>query len=801
MGRQIRRVGLGVVVVAVILAAAGGYYLNSKKAVRSGALTLQGLSEPVSIRFDAFAIPHIYAKNETDAYFALGYLHAQDRLFQMEMIRRLAKGELAEVLGPELVSTDTFFRTLRLKQFGKAYVARADTQTPAFKVSQAYIDGINQFIRTGPAPVEFDLLKIPKKKFALSDIICVAGYMAYSFASGFKTDPVLTFIRDELGDAYLEDLNYKLKSGPAIHLSKETHHSLTQMAGLVADIESRHSPVGFFEGSNAWAVRPELTASGKAILSGDPHIAHSCPSVWYEAHLVFPGGSMYGHFLAGIPVALLGYNQKVAWSLTMFLNDNLDLFAEKINPENPNQVWSDGKWTDLDIEHEKILVKGAKDVNLDVRISRHGPIINDSLDLLKTEKRPVAVSWGFHDFDNDMITSMYELSHIDTVFQAAPALEKLHAPGLNFVMADAKGNVGWWAVAKLAKRPAHVDPNFIQDGSDPSCDYEGFLPFSANPQFINPASGVIVSANHQPQDFGTGIVPGYYCPDNRALRIKALLEEKGKKLSVRDMQDIQLDTASAFYKSIAEKQVAILKTIPELQSKSISKAAFDQLARWDGFHRRDTRGAAIFYTLNYYLLEAAVKDELGQDRFKVILRTRIADTSLDKMLEVENSVWWDDVATPEKETRQQIVHKAWNKALDALKKVAGKDPEKWIWEDLHTVEYGHALGRKKPLDKLFNIGPFKCEGAREVPNYQGFHIGPPPFKAYLGPSTRRIFDFSDPSLSRGITPSGQSGYFLDPHYDDQAMMYILGKYRAQLTDEAQIKAATVSLLNLLPGRR
>ncbi len=798
MGGLIKRAGLGLMVVAVIAIAAGAYYLNSKKAVRSGTLSFSGLSAPVDIRFDKFAVPHIYAKCETDAYFALGYLHAQDRLFQMELLRRLAKGELCEILGPKLKSTDTFFRTLRLKQFGKAYAARANTGTPAFKASLAYLDGINQFINTGPAPVEFDLLKIPKKEFALSDVVCVAGYMAYSFAGGFKTDPVLTFIRDTLGDAYLTDLDYKLKETPAIRLSAVTHNSLAQVAALVADIETHYSPMGFFEGSNAWAVMGNKTASGETILSGDPHIAHACPSVWYEAHMVTPDANFYGHFLAGVPMALLGYNQKVAWSLTMFQNDDVDLFAEKPNPQNPNQVWSEGRWADLEIEHETIKVKGEADLNIDVRISRHGPIINDTLDLLSAEKLPVAVSWGFHDFKNDMISGLYELSHIDTVYQAPSALEKIHAPGLNFVMADAGGNVGWWAVARLVTRPGHVDPNFIQDGSDPSCDYTGALPFSANPQFINPDSGFIVSANHQPQDFGTGTVPGYYNPDNRARRIKKLLEQKGNKLTVRDMQDIQLDTGSAFYKTIAAKQVDILKTIPEVQQDASSKTAFKLLTDWDGFHRLDTKGAAVFYTLHYYLLKAALEDELGENRFKAFLQTRLADTGMLKILGTKNSVWWDNVLTSEKESRKAIMHDAWRKAIDSLKQAAGNDPEKWAWADLHTIEYVHALGRKKPLDKLFNIGPFSSEGSREVPNYQGFRIGPPPFKITLGPSTRRIFDFSDPAHSLGITPTGQSGSFIDPHFDDQAQLYISGKYRTQLTDKAEVEKATVSLLQIVP---
>jgi len=410
----------------------------------------------------------------------------------------------------------------------------------------------------------------------------------------------------------------------------------------------------------------------------------------------------------------------------------------------------------------------------------------------------VAVSWAFHDFSNDMINGLYELSHIDTVFEAPEALKKIHAPGLNFVMADTSGNIGWWAVAKLPKRPDHVDPNFIQDGSDPSNDYTGTSSFESNPQFINPKSGIIVSANHQPQDFGNGTVPGYYNLENRAKRIETLLGQKEKNWTAKDMEAIQLDTESAFYKEIKEKQVAALKLIPEIQTDEVSKKAFEILEQWDGFHRLDTKGAGIFYTLYYYLAKALFKDELGEDLFKAFLQTRLVDKAVFKIMDLENSPWWDDKATSKKETQKDILSAAWFQTLEDLKQFAGNDPEQWSWGEFHRVEFIHALGMKKPLDNVFNIGPFKSEGSRDVLNYQGFRITPPPFQVYIGPSTRRIIDFADPDHSLGINPTGQSGYFFDPHYDDQARMYMSGNYRTHLMDKAEIEKATASVLKLVP---
>jgi penicillin G amidase len=470
----------------------------------------------------------------------------------------------------------------------------------------------------------------------------------------------------------------------------------------------------------------------------------------------------YGHFLSGVPLALMGFNKKIAWTLTMFQNDDLDMFQEKSHPDNPDQVWSAGRWVDLAIEHEVITVKGADDVRLKIRQSKHGPVINDVLGTLDQTVAPVAVSWGFHDFSNDFIDGIYELSHTKTVLQAPAALEKIHSPGLNFVLADTSGNIGWWSVAKLPVRPDHVDANFILDGSDTENDYLGTWPFSSNPHAVNPESGVIVSANHQPRDFGDGIVPGYYNIDNRSRRIHALLDQKQDAWTMDDMKSIQLDTKSPFCEMIRNKVAAVLDTVPDVQDNALSQQAFDIYKNWDGYHGLDATGASIFHTLHYHIIYKTFFDELGDNFFKAFLGTRLPDRSMLHLLDIPTSPWWDDRTTPGKETMKDILSSAWFASLADLKNLAGDDPSDWHWENFHAVEYIHALGRKKPLDKIFNIGPFKTAGSREVLNYQGFKISPPPFSVNIGPSTRRIFDFSDIDHSLGINPTGQSGYFLIP---------------------------------------
>jgi len=785
--------------VILVIAAIAFFYLNSRQPQRSGELKLPGLTHSVAVHFDKWAIPHIYAQTEKDAFYALGYLHAQERLFHMEILRRLAKGQLSEILGPKLVSTDKLFRTLRLKQFGQEYLRHQDLKSRPWIVAKAYVDGINRFMKTGPKPVEFTILGIPNTPYTVSDIVSLAGYMSYSFAAGFKTDPVLTFIRDKLGDQYLKGMGYRLAEEPPLKLLSGTQQSLREIAGLVADIEAKYSPVGFFEGSNAWVVSGKKTKSGKPLFAGDPHIAFSCPSVWYEAHMVTPGFELYGHYLSGSPFALLGMNHKIAWTLTMFQNDDLDMFRETANPENPDQVWSDGKWVDLKIETETIKVKGRDDIRLKVRRSKHGPILNDVIDTIEDEKEPVALSWAFYDFKNDMGAGYYGIAHAGNAFEAREAVRLLKAPGLNFVLADATGNIAWWASGTIPIRPGHVDPNFILDGASGKDDYLGVYSFDKHPQIINPSSGMIVSANHQPQDFGTGVVPGYYNLSNRAKRIEHLLEKKESGWTAEDMKAIQLDTRSNFALGIRDGVAGVLETTAVVHGDQLSTRAFELLKAWNGDHSLKSVGPTIFHTLNYNLIEMIYKDELGETLFKAFLRTRLPDRSIEKIVNRKNSIWWDNIKTEKKETREDIMSAAWQKTLAHLKNLVGQDPATWHWGRVHTVEYVHPIGRRKPFDRIFNIGPFKAEGSREVPNFMGFALTQAPHKVVIGPSTRRIVDMAKPENSLGINPTGQSGYFFNENYADQAKRYIHGRYRRQLIDKKEIQAAKVSTLTLNPG--
>jgi len=790
---------LGLLIVALV--AAGGWYIYSKQPTRQGMVELQHLQGSVTVRYDERGVPHIRAENEPDLYRALGYVHAQDRLFQMEVLRRLARGELAEVLGPKLLDTDKLMRSLRIRERAETYLANLDKQSPTFIAMQAYLDGINQYQDSHAKPVEFDVLGIQKRPFTAQDTISIAGYMAYSFAAALRTEPLLTYIRDQLGPDYLNvfDLDWQpkgvLSNGAAPALASADWKDLNALARL-SEQALADNGLPQFEGSNAWTVAGSRTKSGKPLLAGDPHIRFSAPSVWYEAHLTTPGFELYGHYQALMPFASLGMNRDFGWSITMFQNDDLDLIAEKVNPDNPNQVWYRGKWVDLVTSEQQIAVKGQAPVNLTLRQSPHGPIVNDALGN-SVGKTPIAMWWAFLETQNPILEGFYQLNRADTLAKARSAAAKVQAPGLNIVWANAKGDIGWWAAAQLPKRPAGVRPWFILDGSTGEADKDGFYPFSANPQEENPARGYIVSANFQPVS-PTGMeIPGYYNLADRGQQLNQQLGDKNVKWDLESSQKLQLGTTTAYGPRLLAPLLPVLRNVV---SDPAELKLVEQLARWKGDYPLDSTSATVFNQFLFNLADAAMHDELGNDFFETLLSTRVIDAALPRLAANPDSPWWDNRNTLGKESRDDTVKAAWQAALAHLKTTLGADSAQWQWGKAHTLTHGHPLGQQKPLDRLFNVGPFDAPGTHEVPNNLSAKIGPAPWPVTYGPSTRRLIDFADPTHSLTVNPVGQSGVLFDSHYGDQAEAYIEGVYfQAHLNDE-EVTANTRSTLKLLPAR-
>jgi len=791
-----------VALVILLIMGGGAWYIHSKQPVRDGEIALTHLHAPVSVRYDERGVPHIKADNQDDLYRAFGYVHAQDRLFQMEILRRLARGELAEILGPKLVTTDKLFRSLRIREHADQYVARQDKNTPAWKALQAYLDGVNQYQATHPKPIEFDVLGIEKRPFKAEDTLSIGGYLAYSFAAAFRTEPLLTYVRDQLGPDYLNvfDLDWQAQGalGQAPALSSKDWKGLSDLA-LLSQQALEDAGLPQFEGSNAWAISGSRTQSGKPLLAGDPHIRFSVPAVWYEAQLSAPGFELYGHFQGLNPFALLGHNMEFGWSLTMFQNDDVDLVAEKVNPVNPNQVWYHGAWVDMTSGPEQIKVKGESPITFTLRRSPHGPIVNDVLSASGIQDRadtPVAMWWSFLESENPILQGFYEANRADTLDKMRSAAEKIQSPGLNVVYANAKGDIGWWAAAQLPKRPLGVNPAFILDGSSEQADKSGFYPFSANPQEENPARGYIVSANFQPVS-PTGMeIPGYYNLAERGRQLNRQLSDDSVKWNLENSQALQLGTQTDYAAKILKPLIPVLRRVI---SDPEEHDLIERMAAWKGDYAVDSVGATLFNQFVYNLSDRTFRDELGEGLFATLLSTRVIDMALPRLAADADSPWWNNRNSPEPESRDNTVKVAWHATVSHLKSLYGLNPDEWVWGKAHTLTHEHPLGRQPPLDMLFNVGPFAAPGTHEVPNNLSANIGNAPWPVTYGPSTRRLIDFADPAHALGINPVGQSGVLFDKHYADQAKAYVSGQYVPERFSEGDVAGSSKNVLRLVPA--
>ncbi len=792
-----RNIGLALMILVGVLAIVAAIFAYTLKPDYEGEKTIANLSQGVTIHYDTYGIPHIYGSNKKDAFRALGYVHAQDRLWQMELLRRIGRGGLSEVFGETTVETDKFFLALGIDEASAKTVAELDMNSEAVSLSLAYLDGVNQFVEEGPTPIEFYLTGLKKSEFTLHDIQNVFGYMAFSFAQAQKTDPLLSRIKDSLGVAYLKDLDVEIDPSTTMiknHKGRAIDSaSQTLISSVSKTLESLHIPL--FEGSNSWVIGPDKTKNGKVIFANDPHIGFAQPSVWFEAHVVTPTYEKYGYHLAGVPFPVLAHDRKLAYGVTMFENDDVDFYYEEINPEDSSKYKFDSVWVPFKTKPYTIKVKDAEDVEFTVKKTKRGPMMNGIMKEIMAE-RPISMWWTYTQNKNEAMQALYQMSAASNLKEIENALPKIHAPGLNIMYGDADGNIAWWATAKLHKIPDSVSTKFIQTDHKTFPSEREYMPFSENPQAINPPENYVYSANNQPDAIGGKLYPGYYLPENRAKRIVQLLEPKNDwdTGAVRTMlTDVTSSVNPSIVKNLAKGLE--IKTLDTLQLELL-----DKLNMWKGDYPLESVAATLYHRWILYFLKYTFEDELGKENFNQFLRTHFSKRIIAPMAANQNSVWWDDVNTKPQETQSDIIQKSYLRAFVSLEDDFGKDSSQWTWGNIHTLEHGHPIGQAGGLLKsFFNVGPFPINGSREVINNLGFSYNETVyFDVTAGPSTRRIVDFSDIENSMSILPTGQSGNPFSKHYQDQAEMFVNGEFRKMMMNKNEIIEKSDSKLVLKP---
>ncbi len=790
--RRFKKFLLVLLVLVVVIGIGLCAYIFHLKPKYEGELQLKNLQKETTVYFDEYGVPHIYADSEKDAMTALGYVHAQERLWQMELLRRIAPGRLSEIFGSVALKNDKFFSGIGIEEASAKAISKLDKNSVSYKLTQAYLDGINQYLDEGTTPIEFTLVGVKKQKFTINDVYNIFGYMSFSFAMAQKTDPLLTDIRNRYGVAYLKDLGIEGEFNTTqIKSSKENIEEYTAISKSITALLDR-SPIPPFVGSNSWVAGPNKTKSGKVIFANDPHIGFSQPATWYEAHIVTPEHELYGCYLAGTPFPLLAHNREYAYGLTMFENDDIDFYQEKNKTGDLNQYQTPTGFAAYEVRKKTIKVKDTSDVVLTIKSSRHGPIMNDLLDRLD-KKSPIAMLWTYTQQPIQILDAVYGLSHAKNKEEFRKATELVAAPGLNVMYGDAKGNVAWWATGKLYKHNKGVNTHLILDGSTGKEDIVEYLDFSKNPSAENPKWGYVYSANNQPEAIDGYLYPGYYLPEDRAKRISGLMDAKSdwdkeaiSKMIYDNTSDVAVETVKNLISNID------LNTI-----SAEEKEAVNVLKSWKGTTNLEDVAPTIYNKWVYLYLKNTFEDEMGEDNFNLFLGISIGKQVIANQIKNENSVWWDNVKTKNvKETRKDIVAKSFHETVRALQKQLGNTIADWKWEKVHTVEHEHPLGKVAALRGLFNVGPFGSPGSNEVINNLFFGLTNEG-KYYVkgGPSTRRIVDFSDIENSWSILPTGQSGNPFSKHYNDQAEMYNEGKFRKmKLNKDEIIKTSTKLVL-------
>ncbi len=794
--KLIVKILLGIFTLLLLVFVAAYFLIKSSAPNYDGQRKFKSLAQSVKIYYDDFGVPHIYAGNGEDAYFALGYAHAQERLFQMEMIRRATSGRLAEILGSELLKTDQIMLTLGISKAAEKSIAKTmkNPATKANKQSIAYLNGINAFIDEDNLPLEFKLIGFKPEHFKAVDIYKAIGYMSLSFTSALSLEPMMTNIYNTLGEKYLVDFSYDTTT------NKELYNNTNKvLASFLNPLELQDVlPIPIWEGSNNWVMSKDRSESGMVLLANDTHIKYSQPAVWYEAHINYPGFEISGYYLAGVPFAVIGHNRKLGWGITIFPFDNMDLYREKTNPDKPDRYWHNGEWQDFISEKHKIKVKDSEDVNFNIRYSIHGPEVNPVYDNINTvEDSPVCLWWSLHNIESTSLQALYEINNATSFTDFQKAMPLIDVVGLNVVYGDIDGNIALWSAGKIPVRDASINSKLILDGADSTKDFKAYYPFDKNPAIINPKDGFICTSNDAPVRVDGVEYPGYYYPGYRANRIKQLANSRNK-WSLESMKTIQNDVKSERDLKLRDLILKASNTDLIASEGETYTKAIREFENWDGEYQTDRIGASIFTSSIYHILKLSMQDELGEAQFEKIASSMPIRSSLEKLFFNENSPWWDDVNTKDiVETRDEILADGFENALFDLRVSLGENLHSWEWGKLHTLEHVHPIGRKEPFDKIFNVGPFPDKGANEVVLKEAFkYNGHGPFKVFSGPAMRMLVDFANPATSFSILPTGQSGNFVSPHYKDQARMFVNGKYRTLELDKEKVKSGT--LLELIP---
>ena len=773
----------GTVILLVLLV---GVFLFLRYQVRksfpqtSGTLAFAGLHTQVEIRRDGFGVPRIAAADDHDLMFALGVVHAQDRLWQMDLERRAAQGRLSEVFGVETVPFDKMFRTIgiaRVAQRLEEHLSPASRERLAW-----YAEGVNAVLSSsrGKLPVEFDLLRYEPEPWAPVHSLMQARMIAWELNLAWWSDIVLGEIADRVGLQMAEEAFPGYPEEVPVQVNeKEWHKQFALGTGLVRTAKSyaaRFGRAGFSGGSNAWAIAPSRSRTGGAVLANDAHLLLSLPSKWYEVELRAPGTNVRGMSFPGIPGVVVGRNDSIAWGVTNLMADDADFYVEQLDSASGLSAVFEGASYPLEVREEEIDVRGDTTVTVRVRSSRHGPIVSDIVVPLQKVHPRHAMSMRWTGFEvDDPIEAFTMINRAGNWKEFNAGVDRFSGPGQNFVYADAAGNIGYRAGLRLPVR-GPATGSLPLPGWSREAEWRGFVAPERLPRLFNPPEGYVASANNKLVDDSYPYHIGdLWEPPARILRLRSILGKEGASFTIADFERMQLDMVSLHAMELAPLILQALRdSTLAIEDRQRLLAYF---RNWNYAFSADDIATSVYHQFLVRLLENTFKDELGEDVYHDYVQiVNIPLRVITRLVKEGTSPWFDDIRTDTVETRDAIIRRSLQEAAAAMRGRLGTNTERWRWGELHRVVLRHPFALRPPLDKIFSLGPYPAGGASTALVSHEYSLTEP-FDVTVGPSYRQVFDLGPAQEHHAVLAGGQSGQVFHPHFDDQVNLWLHGGMR------------------------
>ncbi len=751
-----------------------------------GAIKLKGLQKPVKVLRDEWGIAHIYAETQEDLFFGQGFVAAQDRLWQMDLWRRVGEGKLAEVLGPSAVGRDKFARLIRYRGDMKA---EYESYSPdAKQIIDSFVRGVNAQIEIckDRLPIEFQLAGIEPEPWTPE--VCLTRMAGYVMTRNASSEVSRARLVREFGKEFVDEWaetepKRKIEIPEGLDLEGIDARILALASAAGSSINFNPPTPNPNDGSNNWVIDGTMSATGKPILANDPHRTIALPSLRYLVHLVGPGWNVIGAGEPALPGVAAGHNERIGFGFTIVGIDQQDLYVEEVNPASPNEYRYRGKWEAMRVEREQIKVKGeANPREVELKFTVHGPVIYED----QERRRAYALRWVGSEPGTAGYLASLTLNRVQNWKEFLKAMERWKAPSENLIYADVDGNIGWVAAGMTPVRKGWSGLLPVP-GAGGKYEWQGFLPVSALPQVYNPSKHFIATANHNILPPGYKHELGYeWSSPIRFWRISEVLGKAKAKFDLADFQRLQHDEVSLPARDLTAVLREAKGVKPELQPY------VELLARWDCALGRDSAAAALYEVWVTRLSSAVFKPHVPANAWQTVAG-RISLLETIDALKNPSSRWFgEDV----RGGRDVALLKSLEEAVGEAKRLLGEDSSKWRWGTLHVAPFPHVLSTNEDRRALFDLPSVERGGdGNTVNNTSGSN-----FRQTHGASFREILDVSNWDRSVATSVPGQSGQPGSKHYGDLLPLWADGKYFPLLYSKHKVEAMAKQRLIIEPAK-